>query len=608
MARVFILEITSKVNGWRRGGTVRFTIDVLPEGPSLRSKPGSLLADVLTEAGIELGLYCGRRGLCGKCFVEIVRGDVPVPADEERALLARKGFPDNFRLACLLRVAANLAIRIPEESRLARMPILSSGVGRSLVLDQAVRKIQFSLSKPDMASPLSVADLVKLRFPDVPPRLSQAALRRLASFDEASSESLSGVLYEEKEFLDFEPGDTTEQCYGLAVDLGTTTIVVELVDLVSGRIVGTAAGLNAQSRFGADVLSRIAASQHEPEDLEGLRKSAVDSVNALVGDLSRRHKVAAELIYEAVLAGNTAMNHLFLGLSVRTLAVAPYHAVFSALRPLPAAEAGLRIHPRGRLYIAPNIKSFIGGDISAGLSAIDLESRSGHFLFVDLGTNGELVLKKGKRFAGTSTAAGPAFEGMAISCGMLALPGAIHQAGVSGGRLTFKTISGLPARGVCGTGLIDLVSAFLKTGALTPGGRILVPARELAITKKLSLTQKDVRELQLAAAAVKTGIHMLLDSCGLVPHDLAGIFVAGAFGSYLNISNAVRLGILPRLPRGKIFFIGNSSLAGARALLLSRRERRRCEQLAAGVRHLNLAQNEEFQKIFIQSLKFEPWD
>jgi uncharacterized 2Fe-2S/4Fe-4S cluster protein (DUF4445 family) len=331
-------------------------------------------------------------------------------------------------------------------------------------------------------------------------------------------------------------------------------------------------------------------------------------LNELIQDLLRRHEVPPAAIYEAVVAGNTAMSHLFLGLPVESLAVSPFAAVFSSLPALPAAAAKLAMNPRGRVYLAPNIKSFVGGDISAGLVASGLAEQPGNHLFIDLGTNGEIALKKGRRLMVTSTAAGPAFEGMTLSCGMLALPGAIYKAEIdAAGRLSVETIGDTAPLGVCGTGLIDLVAAALETGRLTAKGQIVDPSKRLPVTDGLALVQQDIREIQLAAAAIKTGVRLLLAAEHLTVADLSGISVAGAFGNYLNAENAMRIGLLPRLDAKKFAFLGNASLAGARAFLLSRAERRRGERLARSVRHLSLAQDGDFQSQFIEALEFQEW-
>jgi uncharacterized 2Fe-2S/4Fe-4S cluster protein (DUF4445 family) len=280
--------------------------------------------------------------------------------------------------------------------------------------------------------------------------------------------------------------------------------------------------------------------------------------------------------------------------------------VFSRLPALQAGEVKLGIYPQGKVYFAPNIKSFVGGDISSGLLASGLAARPGNYMLIDLGTNGEIVLKTGEGLLATSTAAGPAFEGMNISCGQPALPGAVYKAEDAGG-LTVFTIGNSPPLGVCGTGLIDLAAVFLERGEITAGGAIQNAARKLAVAGDIALTQDDIRQLQLACAAIKSGIQLMLKSADLSVRKLDGIYIAGAFGNYLNVRNTMAIGLLPSVAEGKIVFIGNSSLAGARLLLLAKEERDKIESLAGRIRYLSLASDREFQDHFIQGLEFKSW-
>jgi uncharacterized 2Fe-2S/4Fe-4S cluster protein (DUF4445 family) len=337
-----------------------------------------------------------------------------------------------------------------------------------------------------------------------------------------------------------------------------------------------------------------------------LKHAAVQLINDMAGTMSRRSGVARHRIYDAVVAGNTAMNHILCGVAVDSLALAPFHAVFSVLPALPASEIGLALHPQARVYCAPNIKSFVGGDITAGLVASEFAAQPGTSLYVDLGTNGEIVLKKGRDFVTTSTAAGPAFEGMNISCGMLAIPGAIHRAGWDNG-FKFGTIDDLPPQGVCGTGLVDILATAVARGLLARDGRIVGPEKRLRLTDRLALTQQDVRDVQLAVAAVRSGVKLLLREFRISVADLDRVIVAGAFGSSLDIANAVSLGLLPNLPEGKTVFIGNASLAGARLMLLARPARSAAEDLAARISHISLATRPDFQDEFIRSLEFAPY-
>jgi uncharacterized 2Fe-2S/4Fe-4S cluster protein (DUF4445 family) len=323
----------------------------------------------------------------------------------------------------------------------------------------------------------------------------------------------------------------------------------------------------------------------------------------MINSIQERNQVSQDHIYEIVFAGNTAMNHLLLGIPVDTLAVSPFHAVFHRLPEFTADELGLRLNPNAKAYVVPNIKSFVGGDISAGLQATGMANRKGNHLFVDLGTNGEIVLKTEKKFVATSTAAGPAFEGMNIGSGMLALPGAIYKAEKKN-RLILHTIGKEKPQGICGTGLIDLIALFLDEGKITPSGKIVGNKGPIEITEKIAISQQDVREIQLAVAAVKTGIRLICEMYRIKKEDLDEVFIAGAFGNYLNTKNAKRIGLLPDIDPEKIVYVGNSSLAGARALLLSKPARKKTESLIKKVHYISLALDPRFQKCFIDSLNF----
>jgi uncharacterized 2Fe-2S/4Fe-4S cluster protein (DUF4445 family) len=324
----------------------------------------------------------------------------------------------------------------------------------------------------------------------------------------------------------------------------------------------------------------------------------------MIGQMLKKNKIDPSFVYEIVIAGNTSMNHFLLGLPVKTLAVSPFHSVFTWLSELSSDDLGFKINKYGKVYITPNIKSFVGGDISAGLFASDFANRNGNYLFIDLGTNGEIVLKTKKRFVATSTAAGPAFEGMNISNGMVALPGAVYRAEY-GNRLKLFTIDNKPAAGICGTGLIDLIAIFLDKGKISSKGAIVAKTKRIPIFGKIYITQKDVREIQLATGAIKSGIKMILQEYSLKVEQLDGIFIAGAFGNYLNIKNSMKIGLLPKIDEKKIIFIGNSSLAGARALLLSSQSRKKIESLVKKIQYISLATKPLFQNYFIEALEFK---
>ncbi|MDD8026646.1 MAG: ASKHA domain-containing protein [Acidobacteriota bacterium] len=584
---------------------------IQPGAVEAEAEDGTNLAEALFAAGRPISLYCRKRGVCGKCLVEIAAGDAGCPDPAESEVLARRGAPARTRLACRVAVSGPLTVVIPEASLIPSAfaaPGRVEGFRRSIAVDPPLRKYAVRPEPPSLQSPVSDLERLYAALPEERWEPSAAAIRRLAAAARPGiSESVVTAVVHGRALLDVEPGDTSGLQLGLAVDLGTTTVAAELIDLESGRTLAAEISINAQGRFGADIVSRITAARAEPAAAAGLQAAAWETINAVLSRLLDRTSLPSSAVYETVLAGNTAMIHLALGLSVATLTEAPFQSLVSALPALSAGETGSAANPVGRVYFAPAIKSFVGGDISAGLTAMDIESGPGRILFIDLGTNGEIVLKNGGRLTCTSTAAGPAFEGMSLSCGMIAGPGAVQAAAARDGGLALSVVGGGSPIGLCGSGLIDVLAVALERGWMDESGVILAPGKTIKVAPSLALGQKDVREVQLAAAAVKTGMRMLLQEAGLATDDLDGVWIAGAFGSTLDIENAVRLGLIPAVGRDKIRFVGNTSLAGARVLLLSDPERARCEDLARRIRHISLASGGEFQDRFVESLTFTPW-
>ncbi len=581
-------------------------IEILSHGRIIKAKEKEVLADAIHRAGIPLSLYCDKRGLCGKCFIEILRGPRPPLGEKEEFWVKQKTLGKNYRLACQYRVSKDLVINVPALFTSRAAPVLPAIPRSAFPPDPAVKKYFLEVEAPDIVSPHSLFDkLVEnlgSRHLDIPVEVLNALGRTLAK----GRHKVTVTVYREKEILAVEPGNTIDQNFGLAVDIGTTTLVMDLVDVNFGKTLDTVAALNNQVTRGADVISRIAYATLAPQNAVELRSVVLEALNGMIGRILAKNGLSPNSVYEVVVSANTTMNHLLLGIPVDTLAVAPYHAVFSRLPALSARQVGFDVHPQGKVYLAPNIKSFVGGDIASGLLAARVSSKRENFLFIDLGTNGEIVLKAGPKLLATSTAAGPAFEGMNISCGMPALPGAIYRA-EEGRTIKTYTLGNTPSRGVCGTGLIDLVALFLKRGLISPRGTIRGSAKKIRVKRNIVFTQEDIRQMQLACAAIKTGIRMMLKANHLAERDLHGIYIAGAFGNYLNIKNSMAIGLLPRVEERKLAFIGNSSLAGARLLLISAPERERIESLTQKVEYVSLAANHKFQEHFIKALQFEPW-
>ncbi len=580
-----------------------YTIKILSHNKSIQAKKGDLLSDKIVESGIDLSLYCQKKAVCGKCFVEIKEGYLPPLDEHENYLIRQNKLPRNHRLSCKYLVQGNLSIDIPTGSLLQKTLILKTGLKLPLSIDPPVKKYYVELERPDLSHPHSLISLLKKSFQLRSLKVPIDLLKQIPDILDKNSFKVTVVLHNDSEILAIEAGDTTRHCFGIAVDVGTTTLVIELVDLNTGESLDSATGNNSQMNYGMDIVSRIAFSFHNPENLDKLQDSILKNLSKMTNNLLKRNDIPADKVYEIIFAGNTVMNHLLLGIPVNTMAVSPFLAVYHVLPDISARELGFRLNPNAKAYIVPNIKSFVGGDITAGLQAIDLANRTGNYLFIDLGTNGEIILKTKEKFVATSTAAGPAFEGMNICSGMLALPGAIHKAEKKG-RLVLHTIDKESPRGICGTGLIDLIALYLEEKEISSTGKIGEKSGRIKVTDKISITQQDVREIQLAVAAIKTGIRMILEKYRIAKEKLNGVFIAGAFGNYLNVKNAMRIGLLPPIEPEKITFIGNSSLAGARTLLLSRQARSRTEALIRKIHYVSLATDPRFQDIFVESLNF----
>ncbi len=580
-----------------------YTIKILSHNKTILSKKGDLLADKILESGIDLSLYCQKKAVCGKCFVKIKEGYLPPLDEKEEFLIGQKKLEQNHRLACKYMIRGNLTIDVPQESILQKTLILKTGLRLPLVVDPPVKKYYVELEKPDLSHPHSLATLLKKTFHKKTLEVPLSILRSLPGILEKNNFKVTVGIHEDNEILSVEPGDTREYCIGIAVDVGTTTIVIETIDLNTGDSIDSITDNNRQMKYGMDIVSRISFSYNSLENLEKLQASVLKTLNRMIANTLKKNDIPPERVYEIALAGNTAMNHLLLGIPVDTLAISPFHAVYHALPAIMASNLGFHLHPNAKAYVSPNIKSFVGGDISAGLQATNLSNQEGNCLFIDLGTNGEIVLKTGKKLVATSTAAGPAFEGMSISSGMLALPGAIYKAERTDG-LVLHTIAKENPRGICGTGLIDLIALFLDEGKISTSGKINNDEGKISINDRISITQQDIREIQLAVAAVKTGIGMILEKNRIKKEQLDRVFIAGAFGNYLNTKNAVRIGLLPSVDPKKIVFVGNSSLAGARALLLSKKARNKTEALIRKIRYISLASDPRFQNIFVDSLHF----
>ncbi len=605
-------------------------VTFLPWNRTVYALPGTRLVEVAVSAGIVLDMPCGGEGKCGKCRV-VAHGGLGEPNAAERQVLGADDLHRGVRLACQAEVLGNATVEVPPSSLLTEQHqiLTASEVDRQVADDPPVCKQYVELQRPRRGDDRpDWSRLERVAGPlETDLELLQAMPERLRSCNFRGTVVRAG-----RRLLDFEPGDTTQRHYAVAVDVGTTTLAASLVDVTDGGELAVDAVLNPQTRFGDDVISRIQYAGDDPRGLQTLQEAVCRACNDLIERLAEQAGVAAGDIYTATFAGNTTMLHLLCGISPQFLGQVPFVSAIGRGLHLKAADLGLAIHRRAEVYVFPVIGGFVGGDTVAGILATRMAQSREPALLVDIGTNGEIVLNAGGRLVAAATAAGPAFEGARIECGMRAASGAIEKIVVRG-ELRYHVIGNQAPAGLCGSALVDLGAELLRHGLLAPDGRfrpedrlpqqtpeslrrrlvehnghralLLVPAEQSATGRHIVFTQRDVRQLQLAAGAIRAGVRILLARGGLAATDLESVWVAGGFGNFIRRSNAQRIGLLPpEVPRERIRFVGNTSLAGARLAARSQKLQQLADRLAESTEHVDLSTDPQFRDAFAEAMIF----
>jgi uncharacterized 2Fe-2S/4Fe-4S cluster protein (DUF4445 family) len=617
--------------------TVQVTF--LPDAERADVEPGTTLLDAAVASGLPLDGECGGRGVCHRCAVSVVGGHVE----------ALEGGPPsvvNDRvLACRTVVRGDVTVDVPPTSRIEGLEILTgadraAGIlaptaelsgGPALdearyPLDPVAVALPMTLPRPTIDEALSDLGLLRRELrrehgiEDLSVPLS--VLRRLPHRIRASGRLVTAVLARvdgRHELLDLMVGREDHPVFGLAVDIGTTTVVVHLVDLGSGETIGVAAALNSQVAYGEDVITRIIHAG-EPGGLDQLRSGIVDEINVLVGSLALAHHVNRHDIVAAVVAGNTTMIHLFLGLPPAEIRREPYVPVATAPLTYHAGEVGLRIHARAVIGCMPGSGSYVGGDISADVLASGMDRRPELAMLIDAGTNGETVIGNRDFLVCCACSAGPAFEGGGTSCGMRAAHGAIaHVESAGEGGLSYQTIGDAPPRGICGSGFVELLAALLHNGTLDRSGHLregapmvrdgelglealVAPASGTATGEDIVLTEADLEILLRSKAAVYAGASVLARRLGIDMAEIERIYVAGGFGTSLDVQKAMLIGLLPDVPAERVSFIGNGSVSGARMALLSRAAWQRAAEVAEMMTYRDLSADGSFMDEYVGAL------
>lgn len=577
-------------------------------------RDGEMVLDAAIAAGVQVNSVCGGKGTCGKCIV-IADG----PSESEPGALSAEEFSLGYRLACQTAVRGDLSVFIPEEAQVSEHQILASYRGRDAPdLTPLTEVKKLDLNAPSLED--NLADLERVACALGGPELiiPLPLLRDLPSVLRESGWQLSVMLSRldgAQRVLAIEKGSKGLSNYGMAVDIGTTTVVAELVDLNTGRTVAQASDYNRQLVCGEDVLTRIAYA--EDKGLDRLTELVVDTVNGLIAQLcAERDKrrrfhpgTCDEDIASVVVSGNTTMVHMLLGLDPSNIRYEPYIPIANVPPVLAASEIGLRALPDAPVHCVPGRAAYVGGDITSDILLSGMHLRDELALLIDVGTNGEVVLGNKDWIIGCSTSAGPAFEGGEVSCGMRAMNGAIDKVSIGEREVSVTTIGGAKPRGICGSGLIDLIAQMFAHGYLDKKGRIEAHGAERvrasgrgmefvvhpgAGSKDIAVSDDDIASVIRTKAAIYAGCAVLLQAVDKRFTDLDKIYIAGGFGNYISIENAQTIGLLPDVPRERFEPLGNASLGGAKLCLLSEEMRKEALSIYSMMTYLDLSSSPAF--------------
>ncbi|MFP3880197.1 MAG: ASKHA domain-containing protein [Dehalococcoidia bacterium] len=612
-------------------------LHVLPDDQWFRVPRGQTIWDALQPTDMELAGECGGLGHCGKCKVKVL-SEPQEPTDEERALLGEDELEQGVRLACRTRANQDLTISTGEGEAAAEYVNILTTSHISADRYTPISQLEPLVEKRLVSVPFSLEnerlsnlDLIRMGLGSEYEDL-QASLHCLRTLSESLGETrFRGIAaLHEHCLMDWQHDGAVNHTYGVVFDLGTSTLVSKLLSLVDGSEVGVGSCLNSQKRYGADLISRLQYCQEEPKGAKRLQSLLVKDLNQITANLLTTAGIEPEDILVAVAAGNTTMQHLLLGLSPVGIAQAPFSPVLTSGLVVSAADVGLHLHPAAPLYALPMKSGYIGGDLLAFIMASGVaEQQDEIILGLDLGTNGEVFLGNSRRLLTCSAAAGPALEGTRISRGMIARTGAIDGVSCEDGRLSHRVIGNVKPEGICGSGLVDLVAVLLHCGIIDGDGLIhrsrqrvardlnsrivtrskvssfLVSyAEDSSDQKPIYLTQKDVREFQLAKGAIAAGIRTLMDDLGVQVSDIGHVYLAGALGNYIDRLSALRTGLIPAVNPEIVVSLGNAASTGAAMVLLMKRYWQTAAELSQFIEHIELSCRSDFNQYFVEHMSF----
>jgi len=602
-----------------------------PLGRRADSKKGATLLDLARDTDVSIESICGGTGKCGKCRIEVTSGSehLSPPNDSERAALSRPELGIGVRLACQARIvdAGDIIVDVPELSRRGHHRLLASGIEPEVERVPAVGKILLRIPPATLEDIRADDDrLLDVLHSEaaITANISQGVHQLLPRAVRENSWEATVTLFRNEELIRIDPGDTTGNLLGVAVDIGTTKVVAYLVDLISGDIMATESQPNPQIPFGEDVMSRITYASRSEDGLRKLNEVIVRAVNSLIARLCETTGRDRTDILEVVVVGNTAMHHMFFGIPPIHLAQAPYAPAVRTAISVDPGHLGIDIYPFGKVSSLPNIAGFVGADAVAVLVSSGLYDDDEIGMMIDIGTNTEIIAGSRERLIGCSCASGPAFEGAHIRHGMRAASGAVERVWIdqSTSEVHLRTVDDAPVRGICGSGIVDAVSEMFRCGIITESGKlvegagngrvraggdgkleyVLAAEGEEGAASDITITQNDIQEIQLAKAAIFTGVSTLMRKLGVGCPELACVYAAGAFGTYVDATSAITIGMYPDIPPERIKFVGNAAGSGARMALKSVKARDLADRLSRRVEYVELATEKDFQTEFAKAM------
>ena len=588
---------------------------------------GENLLEILLREGFFVDNPCNGKGVCGKCRIKVTEGHIEEPAETEKELLSRRELESGIRLSCLVNPTEDISVELLQKE--GEHKVLTAGYIPEFEFNPNIKKILVNIKKPGLKNQIPFEEQFKIAT-----GVKNVNISSLFRSEYIEGKYTATVCNDE--IIEIEQGDTTNRIFGLAVDIGTTTVVCELVDMSTGKQMAHSSMINAQKHFGLDVLTRITYEIENPENgIEKLQSAIVDSMNEMIEDVCRQTGTEKKYIYEICVGANCTMMHMLLGINAKTIGKSPYAPIFTGSKDIPARDIGINISERGRIYCLPSVSSYIGADIVAGAYVCGLKDKKGNVLFIDIGTNGEIVLSKAGKLVSCSCAAGPALEGMNISSGMRASEGAIEDIEIEkDGSINLKIIGDKEPVGICGSGILAAVRELVRSGIIKKDGAFIkkdtldgqdfrnsliqmngrkrefvvwekkITGNKDDITEKILITQGDVRQVQLAKGAILSGFIALLNKAGITMEELDKVMIAGQFGAHLPADSLTGTGILPEDVKDKLEYVGNSSKVGAYMALMSSDVKREMEELAVNMDYMELGAMEGYERLFSDCLIF----